>query len=281
MAQRLHQFAHALRELLGSGTADEAEAIWARRGIDEMGWAALARAECSTNPAAIPVLDETDGLLLRLRDRLPMLAEGPAGEHLQTFRMPQIERLQHATAAALVAHRFGTAGLATIASDVRAPLGRRYHAFLLLARFHAGVSWPLFRRYLTAEAHHAFVGVAAEASRFYPERSPAAELVSLFQTIRADLHLRAFLAPRLLQSLFVLHDPVATPLYEELVVSGHTSPDPTLCEVTHALVMLRSLTGAVPPNAKFDDGTDVHGRLNRAASAYRANRSRLRPVTVL
>jgi hypothetical protein len=282
MTALLHRFAYALAELLEATSPDAAEQTWRRWALDELGWAALGVVGPSTNPSAVPILDETDGLLLKLRDRLPLLRAGRGGQHLQMFRLPTVERLQHAAAAALVAHRLGTAGLATVVSDGQAPLGRRYHAFLLLARLHADVSWPLFRRYLVPDAHHAFLGLSVEAARFYPSRRPAPDLVALFDAVRGDLHLRAFLGPRLLESLFALRDPVALPLYRELVVSGHTSPDPVLCEVTHALVMLRVLTGRVPASAKFRGrGAAVSGWLDRAEARYERERERLRPVAVL
>jgi len=282
MLTPLHGFAEALRTLLEARTTTAADLSWQRDHLDERGWQALAAIEGSTDPGVVPILDEMDGLLLRLLDRLPLLARRPGGARLRTFRLPALERLQHATAAALVAHRFGTAGLATVATDRRAPTARRYHAFLLLARLHARASWPLFRRYLIPEAHHAFLGVAAEAARYYPAARPARNLVALFEAVRADLHLRAFLGPRLLESLFVLEDPVAVPLYQDLAAAGHTHADPLHCEVTHALVMLRRLTGAVPVNSKFPEGEPAAAeRLDEAEARYEADRHVLRPVAVL
>jgi hypothetical protein len=282
MRTPLHGFAEALRALLEARTAAEVDRCWRRDRLDDRGWQALAAVEGSTDPGVVPILDEADGLLLRLLDRLPMLAPDRGGTHLRTFRLPALERLQHATAAALVAHRFGTAGLATVAADRRAPTARRYHAFLLLARLHARASWPLFRRHLVPEAHHAFLGVAAEAARYYPTARPARHLVALFAAVRADLHLRAFLGPRLLESLFVLADPVTVPLYEELAAAGHTHADPRHCEVTHALVMLRRLTGGIPLNSKFPEGAPAAAaRLDEAEAQYEADRHVLRPVLVL
>ena len=45
--------------------------------------------------------------------------------HLVTFRVPELERWQHAAAAALVGARWGVAGLRTVIADTQAPLGRR------------------------------------------------------------------------------------------------------------------------------------------------------------
>lgn len=282
MLTSVHGFAEALRALLDARSVAQVEDRWRHDHVDERGWDALAAVERSTDPGVVPILDETDGLLLRLLDRLPMLAGAAGGARLRTFRLPALERLQHATAAALVAHRYGTAGLATVATDRRAPTPRRYHAFLLLARLHAGATWPLFQRYLVPEAHHAFLGVAAEAARYYPSARPAVALVALFDAVRGDLQLRAFLAPRLLESLFVLADPVAVPLYRGLATAGHTAADPLRCEVSHALVMMRRLTGAVPVNSKFPkDEPAAATWLDRAEAQYEADRHVLRPVAVL
>src|SRR5213595_2533494 len=83
--------------------------------------------------------------------------------HLVTFRVPELERWQHAAAAALVGARWGVAGLRTVIADTQAPLGRRYFAFLALAERHPKEAWPLFAKYLqTPGAHHAFVAAAVE-----------------------------------------------------------------------------------------------------------------------
>jgi hypothetical protein len=283
MPPSLYRFAESLRVLLACTEPASLERVWRAEQIDDRGWAALARAGISTDPALAPVLDEVDGLLLRLLDRVPALARTERSGHLATFRLPVLERLQHATAAALVAHRLGAAGLATMVSDARAPVARRYHAFLTLARLHAATTWPLFHRYLVPEAHHAFVGVAAEAARFYPDREPAPELTALFDAVRDDQHLRAFLAPRILTSLYVLGDRRTVGFYGDLLVTGHTSPDPEHCEVTHALVMIRRFTGAVAPSAKFadDDEAEVRARLNLAEERFERAREELHPAVVM
>jgi hypothetical protein len=281
MSAVVEGFAGALRTLLDAPTLEQVARAWQRDRIEESGWVALGTIERSTNPAVVPLLDEADGLLLRLLDRLPLIAHGPSGLQFRTFQIPALERLQHATAAALVAHRFGTAGLATVATDARAPLARRYHAFLLLARLHARATWRLFERNLVPEVHHAFLGVAAEAARYYPSACPTSRLVALFDATRRDFHLRTFLGPRLFESLFVLADPVAVPLYHELAAAGHTDPDPTRCEVTYALVMLRRHTGTVPVNSKFPDDAAAAPWLDQAEATYEAERDVLRPVVVL
>jgi hypothetical protein len=283
MPPSVYQFAESLRRLLACSEPSALEAAWDSERIDDLGWAALERAGRSTDPALAPVLDEADGLLLRLLDRVPGVARRQSAGHLATFRLPALERLQHATAAALVAHRFGPAGLATVVADAGAPLPRRYHAFLTLARLHAETTWSLFVRYLTPEAHHAFAGVAAEAARFYPGRRPARGLVDLFGAIRDDFHLRAFLGPRILQSLFVLGDRRTLDFYGDLLVTGHTSSDPERCEVTHALVMVRRFTGGVAPSAKFSraDVPDVRRRLDLAERVFERARDELHAVVVM
>src|SRR5258708_23204312 len=89
--------------------------------------------------------------------------------HVVTFRVPELERWQHAAAAALVGARWGIAGLRTVISDTGAPLGRRYFAFLALAERHPDGAWPLFERYLVAPGPHPpFVAAAGEAAPSYP-----------------------------------------------------------------------------------------------------------------
>ncbi len=230
-------------------------------------------------------LDEVDGLLLRLLDRLPVLAAAadPASVHIRTFRLPELERLQHATAAGLVAQRFGRAGLRMVVADEEAPLARRYFAFLALAKRHRKSDWSLFRRYLTPDAHHAFVGTAAEAARFYPEREPAARLMELFGAVRTDLHLREFLSPRILESLYVLDERDTLGFFRGLLTAGHTHQHPIHCEVTRALVMVRRFTGQLEPNAKFSelDSPRVLEALDRAEAVFQAEREVLTPVAVI
>lgn len=281
MEPHLQRFAEFLRDLVCAPSAASVEACWCARQLEDAGWCGLDAVGDSTDPAVVPVLEEVDHLLGLALRRLPELADDDRAR-LRTFRIPALERLQHATAAALVAHRFGTAGLATVVTDLRSPLARRYRAFVLLARLHPPAAWPLIRRYLVPEAHYAFLGVAVEAARFYEAERPAGMLVELFHAIRGDRCLRAFLAPRLLGSLFVLADSVALPLYQELAVAGHTDPDPRCCEVTHALVMLRRLTGVLGPSSKFTErGPAVAAWVDAAEAGFAAERHQLRPVALL
>lgn len=285
MPELVFGFAEALRRLLDARTPEELEESWSAAGMDALGWAALGPARQRDVRQWERALDEADGLLLRLLDRVPVLAAGaePAAVHVRVFRLPELERLQHATAAALVAQRFGAAGLRAVVADEEAPLPRRYFAFLALAERHRGSDWSLFARYLTPDAHHAFVGTAAEAARFYPRQDAAARLIELFDAVRADLHLREFLSPRILESLYVLDRPGTLSFFRELLTAGHTNHDPVQCEVTRALVMVRRFTGRLEPNSKYPDlaAPDVDDALDRAEDLFRKEREVLTPVLVI
>lgn len=281
MDPHLQRFAETLRGLVQAPTPEAVEVCWRDGRLEDDGWRGLDAAGDASDPALAPLLEEIDRLLARVLHRLPELA-GEGADRVRLFRVPALERLRHATAAALVAHRFGTAGLTAVVTDAEAPVARRYRAFVFLARRHEQASWPLFRRYLDPEAHYAFLGIAVEAARFYPGERPAGRLVELFDAARGDRHLRAFLAPRLLTSLFVLADPVALPLWRELAVAGHTDPDPRCCEVTHALVMLRRLTGALASSSKFAErSADAAAWVDAAEARLEAEGGRLRPVALL
>lgn len=276
-AERLYEFLRALDRLRVARDAAAFESEWEDAEIQRVGWEALAGAREPGAGAVEPVLDRLDRNLPVALERARAIPD----PHITTFRVAELERWQHATAAALVAARWGPAGLHAVIGDTAAPLARRYFALLALAERHPPGAWPLFERYLrTPAAHHAFVAVAVEAARFYPGRS--VELVALFQRIRGDQMLRRFLAPRILESLYVLADPAAVPLLEELCVAGHTAADPDRCEVTLALVALRKITGRLVPNVKFPDVERVAAReaLERAERQCAAA-DRFSPVTVI
>ncbi len=285
MPEPVYRFAEALRALLRARTPQMLEARWTAHGVADAGWEAVARARRRDVRRWEPALDEVDGLLLRLLDRLPLLAADATtiSTHVRTFLLPEIERLQHATAAALVAQRYGAAGLRTVVADQDAPLARRYFAFLALGERHPRREWPLFARYLTPVAHHAFVGTAVEAARFYPEHGAAARLVRLFEAVRGDLHLRAFLSPRILESLYVLDDPGTLVFFRSLLTAGHTDANPEYCEVSRALVMVRRFTGRCEPNSKYRDPEAVMVRraLDLAEARFQARRNDLTPVVVI
>lgn len=277
-ADRLYEFLRALDRLLGARDAAAFESEWEDAEIQRVGWEALADAR---RPRAEPL----EQVLDRLDRHLPVALERARAipdAHITTFRVPELERWQHATAAALVAARWGPAGLHAVIGDTAAPLARRYFALLALAERHPTGAWPLFERYLrTPAAHHAFVAVAVEAARFYPGRAP--DLVELFRRIRGDQLLRRFLGPKILQSLYVLQDPATVPLLEELCVAGHTAADPDRCEVTLALAALRKLTGRLAPNVKFSDleGASARDALAQADRLCASAEDRLSPVTVI
>ncbi len=285
MSNPIPHFAEALRRLLNAPTPEAFEHSWHAARLSDLGWRALHRAWRQDDHYGEPALDEVDGLLLRLLARLPELAHTTtdAALRVKTFRTSELERLQHAAAAALVAQRYGVAGLCTVLEDEAAPLARRYFSFFSLAERHPPRQWPLFENFLVPDAHHAFTGAAAETARFYPSEGAAGKLVALFDDIRGDLHLRSFLSPRILESLFVLNDPETLPFLRGLLTSGYTDRQPDHCEVTQALVMVRRFTGMVEPNVKFGvtQVAEVEYRLDRAERLFDERREKLHPVVVI
>src|ERR1043166_8644746 len=244
--RRLCGFAAGLERLITARDAAELDRTWEEQNLGQAGWEALALARRPNTEALEPALAEVDRRLLAVLERCRAFLD----PHIVTFRIPELERWQHAAAAALVGARWGVAGLRTVIADTQAPLGRRYFAFLALAERHPREAWPLFAKYLqTPGAHHAFAAAAVEAARYYPGQAP--DVIALFQRIRGDEMLRRFLAPKILESLYVLGDTAALPLYEELLVAGHTDADAGRCEVTRALVGVRQLTGKVAASSKF------------------------------
>jgi len=285
-------FTDALERLLASADAVAFERAWCEGDLDQVGWEALALGRRATGatgaggaggaggvgPALERALAQVDRRLLAVLERCRAFLD----PHLVTFRIPEIERWQHAAAAALVGARWGVAGLRTIVADTQAPLARRYFAFLGLAERHPQGAWSLFERYLTTPgAHHAFVAAAVEAARYYPGQ--AGLLVELFQRIRGDEMLRRFLGPKILESLYVLCDPRSLPLFEQLLVTGHTDPDLERCEVTRALVAVRKLTGRLAASSKFADADEeaVQRTLDAAERRFEQGRDRIVPVNVI
>jgi len=276
--QRLCGFTAALERLLSARDATELDTLWEELNLAQLGWEALALARRANTEKLEPALAQLDRRLLAVLERCRAFLD----PHIVTFRVPEMERWQHAAAAALVGARWGVAGLRTVIADTQAPLGRRYFAFLALAERHPKEAWPLFARYLqTPGAHHAFVAAAVEAARYYPGQAP--DVIALFQRIRGDEMLRRFLAPKILQSLYVLGDPAALPLYEELLVAGHTDADLGRCEVTRALVGVRKLTGRVAASSKFPDPGEpgVIRALDEAQRIFEDEKDRLQPVVVI
>ena len=277
-SRALYRLAGALEQLLAAPDAALFEKTWEAASLDLLAWEALGLARRADAGAVEPALHQVDRRLLAVLERCRAFPD----LHLVTFRVPELERWQHAAAAALVGARWGIAGLRTVIADTAAPFGRRYFAFLALAERHPDGAWPLFERYLvTPGAHHAFVAAAVEAARYYPGHSDV--LVRLFHRIRRDQLLRLFLAPKILESLYVLGEEASLPLFEELLVTGHTDPDVDRCEVTRALVALRRLTGRVAPSSKFTDGDSevVRRTLDDAERRFETTRHRIVPVVVI
>ena len=277
-SRALYRLAGALEQLLEAPDAVLFEKTWAAASLDLLAWEALGLGRRADAGAVEPALHQVDRRLLAVLERCRAFPD----LHLVTFRVPELERWQHAAAAALVGARWGIAGLRTVIADTAAPFGRRYFAFLALAERHPDGAWPLFERYLvTPGAHHAFVAAAVEAARYYPGHSDV--LVRLFHRIRRDQLLRLFLAPKILDSLYVLGEEASLPLFEELLVTGHTDPDVDRCEVTRALVAVRRLTGRVAPSSKFTEGdSDVVRRtLDDAERRFETTRHRIVPVVVI
>ncbi len=278
VTRRLCGFTAGLERLLTARDAAELDALWDDLSLGQLGWEALALARRANTETLEPALAELDRRLLAVLERCRAFLD----PHIVTFRVPELERWQHASAAALVGARWGVAGLRTVIADTQAPLGRRYFAFLALAERHPKDAWPLFARYLqTPGAHHAFVAAAVEATRYYPGQ--ALYVIALFQRIRGDEMLRRFLAPKILESLYVLGDPAALPLYEELLIAGHTDPDLGRCEVTRALVGVRKLTGRVAASSKFPNPEEprVMRALDEAQRLFEEEKDQLQPVVVI
>src|SRR5712664_1696293 len=276
--QQLCGFAAALERLLSARDAAALDEMWEELNLGQVGWEALAHARRANTEALEPALAEVDRRLLAVLER----ARAFLDPHVVTFRVAELERWQHAAAAALVGARWGVAGLRTVIGDARAPLARRYFAFLALAERHPEGAWPLFERYLlTPGAHHAFVAAAVEAARYYSGHADV--LARLFERIRGDQLLRRFLGPKILESLYVLGEEGSLPLFEELLVTGHTDADVDRCEVTRALVVVRRATGRVAPSSKFADGDEaaVLRILDEAERRFEATRDRIVPVVVI
>ncbi len=285
MPESVFRFAEVLRALLSAKTPTHLASDWKTLNVEALGWEAVERTRSRDRPRWERALAEVDTLLRRLMARIRVIAGGsqPADVQIRTFRLAALERLQHATAASLVAQRFGLAGLHTVVADRNAPMPRRYYALVALAERHPRNDWPLFAQYLRPRVHHAFLGVAAEAARFYPGAPVVKHLISLFDLARSDVHLRAFLSPRILASLYALEDIGSLPFFRQLLIVGHTAADAEQCEVTRAIVVVRRLTGRLEPNAKYRDLDVLHvlQKIDAAEATYEARREVLQPVVVI
>src|ERR1700747_1831946 len=117
---RLCAFSAALEALLAAPGPQALEAAWVASDLDQLGWEALALARRANTPLLEPVLAQLDRRLLAVLERARALLD----PHIVTFRVPELERWQHAAAAALVGARWGVAGLRTVVADTQAPLAR-------------------------------------------------------------------------------------------------------------------------------------------------------------
>ena len=108
-------------------------------------------------------------------------------------------------------------------------------------------------------------------------------MVELFDAVRSDLHLRTFLSPRILESLYVLKDPSTLPFFRALLTAGFTDHDPERCEVTRALVMVRRFTGQIEANSKYADTESavVAQAIDEAKSAFERAGAIFTPVVVI
>src|SRR5258708_597837 len=152
--RRLCAFSAALERVLAARDAAAFEAEWITQDLQQVGWEALALARQANTEALEPVLAQVDRRLLAVLERCRAFVDS----HLVTFRVPELERWQHAAAAALVGARWGVAGLRTVIADTRAPVGRRYFAFLALAERPPPRPWGLVLKYPhPPHPHHPFL----------------------------------------------------------------------------------------------------------------------------
>ncbi len=119
------RLADALERLLVAPDPGTFERAWEASHVDQIAWEALALARRADGVALERALSQVDRRLLAVLQHCRAFLD----PHLVTFRVPELERWQHAAAAALVAARWGVAGLRTVVADTGAPLARRYYAF--------------------------------------------------------------------------------------------------------------------------------------------------------
>src|SRR3989475_6072814 len=118
---RLYRFAGALERLLAAPDAQAFERAWETAHVDRLAGDGLGSARRADSEALEPALDQVDRRLLAMLERCRAFPD----PHVSTFRIPEVERWQHAAAAALVGARWGVAGLRTVIAGTGAPLGRR------------------------------------------------------------------------------------------------------------------------------------------------------------
>ena len=102
VVQSLCRFADALEQLLAAPDAAAFECVWDALRVDRLAWDALALARRADTDAVEPALAQVDRRLLAVLERCRAFLD----RHLVTFRVPELERWQHAAAAALVGARW-------------------------------------------------------------------------------------------------------------------------------------------------------------------------------
>lgn len=275
------EFAEDLRTFLSIRSAEGMLRNWDQLRVDLRGRDALSLARRGVGGE--PVLQEIDQLLLEVMSRVTRFSQvrTPASICLRTFRYVELERLQCAVSAALVDRRYGAAGLHWLIENDDTPLARRYFAFLCLSEKHHPEDWEFFCGYLALKHHHSFVAAAIESLRYYPEKVPSAILLDVFRAVRSDADSRRFFGPRILQTLYVLEDKIAEPLFSDLLIAGYTEADPVVCEIMRAIAAIHRLTGEIRDNSKFPDRVSTLAALAVATPVYDALRSRFIPIEIL
>src|SRR5256884_9477273 len=110
---RLYRFAGALEGRLAAPDAEAFGRAWGAAPVDRVAWEALGSARRADSEALEPALDQVDRRLLAMLERCRAFPD----PHVITFRVPEVERWQHAAAAALVGARWGVAGLRPRVAD--------------------------------------------------------------------------------------------------------------------------------------------------------------------
>src|SRR5216110_136415 len=91
-SRALYRFAGALEPLLAAPDAAGFERSWDAAHLDRLAWEALALARRENSAALEPALHAVDRRLLAVLERCRSFLD----PHLVTFRVPELERWQHA-----------------------------------------------------------------------------------------------------------------------------------------------------------------------------------------
>src|SRR5438876_12012952 len=91
----LCQLAAALERLLVADDPGQFERVWEELALDRLAWEALALARRADTAVVEHALAQVDRLLLGLMGRFRAVRGDP---HSMTFRLPEMERVQHAAA---------------------------------------------------------------------------------------------------------------------------------------------------------------------------------------